>query len=580
VVTLAAIGCAYVMVHWSPALLVLLALAVWGAVTAWWMWREVLPPWTTKGMIKRRGDREQRAGGVASTFDLGERASRAAMLRQAHVMRPSLQRIRRRRIDPWAVASLVAVHDGRWGLRRLTRHWREVWVICRDATLRVGGPGTGKTVSLALAAARAPGALLTTSTRTDLAEWVHPVRRVYPAGDPAQAGQPRAVHVFNPAGYGDVPSTVRWSILLDCEDYAAAIRRAEDLIPESPSVDGERWDMQARLYLPMLLNAAAVGERGVTDVARWVRDIGADSTMERARRDIIKILAAMPGAEERIGLLGQLLSTNDKTRSSITSTMVKALAWVSDDTARQIGAAPLTQVTLDVRRLILKQETLHIIGPDSGGGMMRPLMSALVAEFAHQTRMLAAQMPGGRLDPPLTMALDEIAVAVHLPLDQWSADMGGRGIVLHLAAQSLSQLTERWGKAGAGVLLGNVGTLLLYGGGKDADELSKISDLCGSYRMRVVGEDHDGVDSRKDGERRDEWKWRPVLTPSDLSNLPPFHAACIVRNLGGVVTARTPTTLDAGMRPMSLLEPVPVVDEALAEETATLASLFPGEALA
>jgi type IV secretion system protein VirD4 len=386
--------------------------------------------------------------------------------------------------------------------------------------------------------------------------------------------------VFNPVGFGGVPSTVRWSILLDCEDYAAAIRRAEDLIPESPSVDGERWDMQARLYLPMLLNAAAVGERGVTDVARWVRDIGADSTMEKARRDIIKILAAMPGTEERIGLLGQLLSTNDKTRSSITSTMVKALAWVSDDTARA-----------DRRRT-----------PQSGHPG-RPASHPRAGDPAHHRprlrrrndapadvgsgrrvrspdRMLAAQMPGGRLDPPLTMALDEIAVAVHLPLDQWSADMGGRGIVLHLAVQSLSQLTERWGKAGAGVLLGNVGTLLLYGGGKDADELSKISDLCGSYRMRVVGEDHDGVDSRKDGERRDEWKWRPVLTPSDLSNLPPFHAACIVRNLGGVVTARTPTTLDAGMRPMSLLEPVPVVDEALEEETAALASLFPGEALA
>src|SRR4051812_14621440 len=45
------------------------------AVTGWWSVREVMPSQTTSGVIARRGDREQRAGGVASIWDVGERAS-------------------------------------------------------------------------------------------------------------------------------------------------------------------------------------------------------------------------------------------------------------------------------------------------------------------------------------------------------------------------------------------------------------------------------------------------------------------------------------------------------------------------
>jgi type IV secretion system protein VirD4 len=560
-------GCMAVMVRWSPWMLALTGFAVWAMVTAGWLFREVAPTFTTKAAIERRGDRTQRVGSVASSWDIAERASRAAVLSQAYVLRPSLAGTPWRRIDPWAVASLAAQLDGAPGLRRVTRCTREVWTGCRDATLRVGGPGTGKTISLAEVARRAPGALLTCSTRLDLAMSVHADRRVYPEGHP-QAGTPRAVHVFNPTGYGDVPSTVHWSILVDCTDYAAAVRRAGDLLPEARTFEGERWDEQGRLYFPVFLYAAAVGERDVQDVVRWIRDIGEDGTKDRAKQELINILGADPGNGEKIGLLLQLTAINSKTRSSITSTLTKALAWISDDTARRIGAAPLDRITLDVQWLILQQETLHIIGQD-GGGLMKPLTSALIAEVAHQVRMLAALMPGERIDPPMTMALDEIAVSVELPLPDWSADMGGRGITLQLAVQSLAQLTDRWGKAGAATLLGNIGTLILFGGGKDADELARISELCGHRYREVVGgagEDFDG-----DGKK---WDRVPVLSPFDLSNLLPGEAAVLMRNLGGVVVARVPTVLDHGVEKLPLTETVEV--PAPEVETDGIAALLPG----
>ena len=152
-------------------------------------------------------------------------------------------------------------------------------------------------------------------------------------------------------------------------------------------------------------------------------------------------------------------------------------------------------------------------------------------------------MPGGRLDPPVTMLLDEAAIAVRLPLDQWSADFGGRGITLHISVQSLSQLEQCWGKAGAGTLKGNTGTLILYGGGKDADELAAISSLCGERWRRVVTEDTEPL-RKMPGVQRGEWEKVPVLTAAQISNMPPGQAVVLKRGLGGAFVGRTPTVLE------------------------------------
>ena len=54
-------------------------------------------------------------------------------------------------------------------------------------------------------------------------------------------------------------------------------------------------------------------------------------------------------------------------------------------------------------------------------------------------------MPGGRLDPPMLWALDEVTQTCPLPLPSLLADAGGRGVqimpVVHGAAQL--RLTER-----------------------------------------------------------------------------------------------------------------------------------------
>jgi type IV secretion system protein VirD4 len=259
-ITLAVLVTAYALARlgWDRPIRVLLPAGMLTllVLTGWWVARFVARPHTTAALIRRRAEVDQRTAGVASRLDIAEHASPAALKHRAHILRPSLavlSRRERRRLDPRQLGVQIArLGWGWWG--------EQVWSSCEDATLRVGGPRTGKTLSLACHGLDAPGALITTSTRLDLAEMLHTTR--------ARRG---AVHVFNPAGLGGLASTVRWRILDGCQDFATAQRRASDLIPESTG-EGERWDIQARRILALFLHAAAVANLSMRDVMRWVYD--------------------------------------------------------------------------------------------------------------------------------------------------------------------------------------------------------------------------------------------------------------------------------------------------------------------
>ena len=86
-----------------------------------------------------------------------------------------------------------------------------------------------------------------------------------------------------------------------------------------------------------------------------------------------------------------------------------------------------------------------------------PLVCALTGYIAREARRLAAYCPGGRLDPPLSLRLDEAALICPVPLHQWSADMGGRGVSIVACFQSRAQLIDRYGDAKAATFLNNAG---------------------------------------------------------------------------------------------------------------------------
>lgn len=204
--------------------------------------------------------------------------------------------------------------------------------------------------------------------------------------------------------------------------------------------------------------------------------------------------------------IAQFLSTNDKTRTSITSTIMPALSWLMVEPA--VAAAQPGTEPFDVGRLLASSGTVFLLGGDDG--QTAPLVAALTGHIAREARRLAGLRPGGRLDPPLTLALDEAALICPVPLDQWTADMGGRGVTIHIAVQSRAQLEQRWGKAGAAAILNNSATVLVFGGTRDPDDLAAWSTLSGER----VEEDLGKV---------------PVLSPAQIAQLPERRVLIIRR---------------------------------------------------
>lgn len=211
----------------------------------------------TQATVSRWGARSRRKAGVASTVDIARVGSAAAMRRQATILRPSLgelswhQRLRQ-------PTTGVAVPLCRVGPQR-------VWSSIEDVVCVFGGPRTGKTGYLAGRVLDAPGAVLVTSTRTDLHELTAELR--------AERG---SVFVFNTVGLGDLPSTITFDPLTGCQDPVTATERASDLIAAGTQHDtgGERawWDAQARRVLAALLHAAALGGLSMREVLGWVAD--------------------------------------------------------------------------------------------------------------------------------------------------------------------------------------------------------------------------------------------------------------------------------------------------------------------
>ncbi len=265
------------------------------------------------GVMLRMSRRSRRRHGVASWWTILRSASRFSVRRKMRVLRPSL-----RHLGFWhrlAVPTLeVATPLARVGLLR-------VWSPVEDVTLRVGGPRVGKSGELAGRILDAPGAVIATSTRTDLVGLTALVRQ-----------QTGPVSVFNPCGLGKLQSTVVFDPLSGCEDPKTAVNRATDLLSGSAgpgsAATGERefWHTQAVRVLSALMHAAALAGVSMQDVQRWV------ASPDLYAGDVQRALRRSPqGAIETDAL--QFINTNERTQTSISATIMPALGWLNDATA-------------------------------------------------------------------------------------------------------------------------------------------------------------------------------------------------------------------------------------------------------
>lgn len=475
-------------------LMVMAGSALVGLVALWWWHRHV----GSSGRLLRWTRRLNRNDGVASAFQIWRVAGRRAMRKKMTILRPSLKEL------PWWRRMLVPTRELASPVARVG--WVRVWSPIEDVTLRVGGPRSGKSGEMAGRIADAPGAAIVTSTRTDLLELTSALR--------AEKGP---VWVFNPAGLAGLESTITFDPLMGCKYATTANDRAADLLAgaSAPGAGGDRefWSDQARRTLAALLHAAALDGLSMQDVLGWVADpdAGAAEITRALRRSEVKSFE--PAAV-------QFLNTNDRTRSSICATIMPALGWLTNATA---AAAAAKGNVFDVERLIAERGTVYMLGAEEA--QTAPLVTALTAHIAREGRRIAANQPGGRLDPPLSLELDEAAIISPIPLPRLTADMGGRNVRINIAVQSRAQLRDRWGDNGAAAIMNNTALLLVFGGMKDDDDLKSYALLAGERDEDVHTWDEDGKVASTTVRKV------PVLPPAQIAQLPARHVLIIQRGM-------------------------------------------------
>ena len=442
-------------------------------------------------MIDRWDRQTQRTGGVASRWERSRTSTRGAMRRRwARHLRPTLNRQADIMIPD--VPGLMAVIRP---AERLLSWCMTCWAVARtpvetyatylgydnvggyyvpnnSVVVRIGAARSGKSAAMGCRIIDHRGPAIVTSTRKDLFELTGALRE-----------KQGPVYVFNAGDVGRIPSSLRWSVLAGCKDMDTAMNRANDLIGEAPDTDRQYWNDQAARLLGPLMYAAAHANLQMRVVARWVA-AGGDEAMA-AWRSIEKILRLTPDGAAALEGLAQFFSmvgSGDRTRLSITNTLMPALAWLANPRTAALGDAQGEDL-FDVKRDLLDANaTIYLLGARQRG--VGALTGALVAEIVRQASNIAEQMPSGRLDPQLLLALDELPLTCPGPVQHWVKDMGGRGITMDLGVQQRAGLDEVWGVEGRRAILGNAYAVLLGPGCNDPIEVADWSKLSGVRKER------------------------------------------------------------------------------------------------
>jgi type IV secretion system protein VirD4 len=486
---------AFLLLAHALSLVGVLALtAVVGLALGWYRWTH------TRSKVRRWSAGRRRREGVASTWQIARYGSGLAMLRRARVVRPSLRSL--------PLRQLLRLPAAQVGVQLMRAGALTVWASVEDVVLTFGGPRTGKSGWLGKRVLDAPGAVLSTSTRTDLYELTRAAR--------SQLGP---VHVFNPTGMAGLASTISFDPVSGCQDPVIAMERAEDMIPMgSGGSDRDHWSEQARRALAGLLYAAAIGGHDMAQIGYWIAHQDTREKVDgQVRRVVVEEIEALlaDGDPLMADQVSGFLRTNERTRTSITSSMSRALAWLAIPTAR---AAASGSQRFDVAQLLRDKATIYLLGAETGS--TASLVAALTGHIAREARRISATMPSGRLDPPLRIVLDEANLICPIPLASWTADMGGRGVNIIAAFQSRAQLLSKWDNSYAAEIINNAGAIMLYGGTSDRDDLVYWSDVMG-HRDEHLDEDRTTS--------------VPIFPPAQLRSLPEKQAIVLRRYMGPVI---------------------------------------------
>ncbi|MEU2268156.1 TraM recognition domain-containing protein [Streptomyces olindensis] len=250
-------------------------------------------------------------------------------------------------------------------------------------------------------------------------------------------------HLYDPTHLCDTPSRLHWSPTTGCEDRETATARATALLtPVRPTakLDQAVTDTATTL-LRSYLHAAAVDGRTIRHVHRW--------SQGTQIQDAVRILRTNPkAAPGSAGELEGALTAHPERRDMAQQLTTRALAALSTVNIRN-ACTPNRSDALALDSFVHEGGTLYVVGesiedPRTNPGAM-PFLTALVSSVVERGRRMAERSSSGRLDPPLTLVLDDVAAVAPLPqLPELLATGADRGMPTLALLRSREQGRARW----------------------------------------------------------------------------------------------------------------------------------------
>ena len=461
---------------------------------------------------RRRLDADEdptRIEGLATARQVDRAAGEQALLARSETLRPSLSNAKPTDVGYWLGSS----------------RGRACWASVEDSIFVLGPPRSGKGLHAVIPAILdSPGAVITTATRPDNLAVTMTAR---------EAGRP--VAVFDPQGLAaGVPSALRWSPVRGCENPETAMVRAGALCADSGR-DVESagfWKQKTLSALRCLLHAAALGDRSPADLYRW-------SLTPAAAQEAVEVLVSSPGAAiawDRA--LDSIISADHRMRDSVWAMVANSFAALSDPRVLE-SVSPGPNERFDPYEFLKQKGTLYLLGTASGATSTASLVAALVEDVVEVARKMAAASPGGRLDPPLALILDE---AANYPLPSLPALMsegGGTGITTMAVLQSLDQARHRWSRDAAGSIWDSAIVKMILPGVSNPDDLGGIARLVGDRKEREISETSGSGGSKTiSSSMRD----RAILSPATIRSLQPGHGLLLLRSAKPIMLTLRPWT--------------------------------------
>jgi hypothetical protein len=251
------------------------------------------------------------------------------------------------------------------------------------------------------------------------------------------------VLLYDPSHLCDTPARLHWSPSAGCEDKATAAARAAALLaPVRPTarIDEAVADV-AETLLRSYLHAAAVEGRAIRHLHRWAQG----TQIQEAVRALRTNPKAASGAA---GELEAALTSHPERRDIAQELTARALGSLFTVNIRE-ACTPNRNDSLALDSFVNEGGTLYVVGesiedPRQHPGAM-PLLTALASSVVERGRRMAERSSSGRLDPPLTLVLDDVAAVAPLPqfpeLLSTGADQGLPTVAL---LRSREQARSRW----------------------------------------------------------------------------------------------------------------------------------------